>query len=302
MTKAEGESSDARSAKDANPQRNSIQSGPMPYLDIPAGQRLYYEVDNWSDAWKAPESVVMIHGFTENTSAYRAWVPHLARNYRVIRFDQLGFGKSSAVADDFTFTNELLVDNAARMIERFGGGSAHVVGAKSGGLIAIELAALRPRLVKTVTLASVPLDAPQPGAWIEQMEKEGVASWARATMPARLGSTMPAPGIDWWVDMMGATALETAHVYLRWVSSIDVARDLDKVKCPVLVLKTGSPRRAYSRTDEEVYRKGLPHAEVAVIDVDGYHVSGTAPDASARATAKFLRKHTDPATLSDTAE
>ena len=68
----------------------------MPYLDLSSGQRLYYEIDNWSDAWKKPESVVMIHGFTENTTAYNAWVPHLARNYRVIRFDQLGFGRSSA--------------------------------------------------------------------------------------------------------------------------------------------------------------------------------------------------------------
>jgi pimeloyl-ACP methyl ester carboxylesterase len=273
----------------------------MPYLDVSAAQRLYYEIDNWSDAWKKPESVVMIHGFTENTTAYNAWVPHLARNYRVIRFDQLGFGKSSAVADDFTFTNELLVGNVARVIERFAGGAAHVVGAKSGGLIAIELAAMRPEIVKTVTLASVPLAAPQPGAWIKQMEEEGVASWARATMPARLGSEMPPAGIDWWVDMMGATALETAHVYLRWVSSIDVAKDLAKVQCPALVLKTGTPRRAYSRTDEALYREGLPHAEVAVIDVDGYHVSGTAPDASARATLRFLRKYADPATLSDMA-
>jgi len=273
----------------------------MPYVDLSADQRLYYEIDNWSDAWKKPESVVMIHGFTENTTAYNAWVPHLARNYRVVRFDQLGFGKSSAVPDDFTFTNELLVDNAARVIERCGGRPVHVVGAKSGGLIAIELAAMRPWLVKTVTLASVPLDAPQPGRWIEQMEKDGVHAWARATMPARLGSAMPPAGIDWWMAMMGATALATAHVYLRWVSSIDVAQDLGKVKCPVLVLKTGTPRRAYSRTDEAVYRRGLPHAEVAVIDVDGYHVSGTTPDAAARATLKFLRQHTDPATLSDTA-
>ena len=74
------------------------------------------------------------------------------------------------------------------------------------------------------------------------------------------------------------------------------------MKCPVLVLKTGTPRRAYSRTDDEIYRKGLPHAQTAVIDVDGYHVYGTAPDASARATLRFLRKHTDPATLSDKAE
>jgi hypothetical protein len=33
--------------------------------------------------------------------------------------------------------------------------------------------------------------------------------------------------------------------------------------------------------------------------VDGYHVSGTAPDASARATLRFMNKHTAPESLSD---
>ena len=271
----------------------------MPYLELSPTQRLFYEIDDWTDAWKQPDAVVMIHGFTENTSAWRAWVPHLGRNYRVIRFDQLGFGRSSAVADDFTFTNELLVDNVARVIEQVAGAPVHVVGAKSGGLVAIELAAMRPELVKTITLASTPLDPPQPNAWIEHMEKHGMRSWARETMPPRLGASMPPAGIDWWVDMMGATALETAHVYLRWVSSIDVARDLHKVKCPALVLTTGTPRRAYSKTDVELYKEGLPQAEIAVIDVDGYHVSGSAPDASARATLEFLRKHTFAIALSD---
>ena len=271
----------------------------MAYLNLPSRQRLYYQIDDYTDAWKKPEAVVMIHGFTENTDAYRAWVPHLARNYRVIRFDQLGFGQSSAVADDFTFTNEMLVDNVARVIDELAGAPVHVVGAKSGGLVAIELAAMRPELVKTITLASTPLDPPQPNVWIKHMEEHGVRSWASETMPPRLGSRMPPAGIDWWVDMMGATALETAHVYLRWVSSIDVAKDLHKVKCPALMLTTSTPRRAYSKSDGEVYREKLPHAEIAVIDIDGYHVSGSAPDASARATLEFLRKYTAVAALSD---
>ena len=271
----------------------------MPFLEISPTQRLFYEIDDWTDAWKKPEVVVMIHGFTENTSAYRAWVPHLARNYRVIRFDQLGFGQSSAVADDFNFTIEMLVDNVARVIKTLAGAPVHVVGAKSGGLVAIELAAMRPELVKTITLASVPLDPPQPNAWVDHMNTHGVRSWARETMPPRLGSRMPPAGIDWWVDMMGATALETAHVYLRWVSSIDVSKDLHKVKCPALMLTTSTPRRAYSKSDGEVYREKLPHAEIAVIDIDGYHVSGSAPDASARATLPFLRKYTNVDALSD---
>jgi pimeloyl-ACP methyl ester carboxylesterase len=276
----------------------NIQSG-MPYLELSSQQRIFYEIDDCTDAWKTPDTVVMIHGFTENTAAYRAWVPHLARNYRVIRFDQLGFGQSSAVADDFTFTTELLVDNVARLINGLVGGRAHIVGAKSGGLIALELAAMRPDLVKTITLASTPLDAPQPQKWLAHMDEHGMRSWARMTMPPRLGSGMPPRGIDWWVDMMGKTALATAHVYLRWVSTINVAQDLHKVKCPALVLTTATPRRAYSKTDVELYKEGLPHAEIAAIEVDGYHVSGTAPDESARITLGFLKKHTAVEALSD---
>lgn len=153
----------------------------MPYLELSAEHRLFYEIDDYTDAWKKAEAVVMIHGFTENTDAYRAWVPHLARNYRV----------------------------------------------------------------------------------------------------------------------MGQTALATAHVYLRWVSTIDVAKDLHKVKCPVLVLTTTTPRRAYSRTDVELYRESLPQAEIAAIPVDGYHVSGTAPDQSARITLDFLKRHSEDSALSD---
>jgi 3-oxoadipate enol-lactonase len=271
----------------------------VPYLELTPQQRLYYEIDDWTDAWRHPEVVVMIHGFTENTEAFRAWVPHLARNYRVFRYDQLGFGRSSGVANGFSFTNELLAGNAARIIEELAGGPVHVIGAKSGGLVAIELAAMRPELVKTLTLASTPLDAPKPQAWIKHMDEHGVRSWARQTMPPRLGSAMPAGGIDWWVDMMGKTALTTAHVYLRWVSGIDVANDLPRVKCPALVLTTSTPRRAYSKTDVKLYAEKLPQAEVATLDVDGYHVSGTAPDDCARITLRFLSRYTSPAALSD---
>ena len=66
----------------------------MPYIDLPDTQ-LYYDIDDYTDPWRTPKSVLMIHGFTESTPAWRRWVPGLARDYRVIRYDQLGFGQSA---------------------------------------------------------------------------------------------------------------------------------------------------------------------------------------------------------------
>src|SRR5688572_2765924 len=126
----------------------------MPFLALTNETRLCYEIDDWTDPWTTPECVVMIHGFTECTEAWRAWVPHLGRRYRVIRFDQPGFGHSSPVTPSTVFSTEGFVDAAAEVITQLAGGAAHVIGAKSGGLVAIELARLRPDLVKSLTLAS----------------------------------------------------------------------------------------------------------------------------------------------------
>ena len=262
----------------------------MPYIDLHDTQ-LYYDIDDYTDPWRTPKSVLMIHGFTESTPAWRRWVPGLARDYRVIRYDQLGFGQSAPVENDNAFSTQRFVEHAAQLIEKLGDGKAHVIGAKSGGLVAIELARLRPECVASITLASVPLDPPQPGNWLAHMEQHGVKSWARDTMPPRLGSNstgVSPEAFEWWVNLMGSTRIETARAYMRWVSNIDVGKTLNEVKCPALVLKTETPRRAYSQGDYDVYRDKLPHAKVVALPVDGYHVGATHPDECARITREFL--------------
>ena len=76
----------------------------MPFLDLDPDFKLYYKIDDHTDAWTEPETVVFVHGFTENTEAWRAWVPHFSRKYRVVRYDQRGFGKTGPVPKDFKFT------------------------------------------------------------------------------------------------------------------------------------------------------------------------------------------------------
>ena len=260
----------------------------MPLLDLPPDPKLHYEVDDWTDAWTTPEPILLVHGFTENTSAWRGWVPHLARHYRVIRFDQRGFGRSGPVGADFNFSTDLLADDLVRVINELAGEPVHLVAGKSGGICACRLAATRPDLVRSLTLASCPLLPPQADGWLEHMDTLGMRSWARTTMAARMGSRMPPRGIDWWVDMMGATAVSTAHAYLRWVVTIDVRPDLPAIECPTLVLTTESARRSQSELD--AYRTGLRQAEYVRLAIDGYHAAGSAPDEAARATLEFLRR------------
>lgn len=260
----------------------------MAYLELPECN-LHYKIDDHTDPWTKPETVLFVHGFTENTEAWRQWVPHFSRRYRVLRIDQRGFGKSGALPKDYAMTTERYVDDLAGVITRLAGGSAHVVAGKSGGISALALAANRPDLVKTVTAICSPVTPPDAQGWVEEMERDGMRAWAKRTQRSRMGSRMPEAGIDWWSDLMGETAISTAHAYLRWVGAIDIREDVKRITAPTLVIGTDTKRRG--REVFESWQKTIANSELVILPVDGYHAAATDPDATARVVFDFLAKH-----------
>jgi 3-oxoadipate enol-lactonase len=89
--------------------------------------------------------------------------------------------------------------------------------------------------------------------------------------------------------MMGATAVSTAHAYLRWVGAIDIREDIKRIRCPALIIGTDTARR--SKTEFESWQKTIPGSELALIPVDGYHAAGSEPDRTAEVTLDFISRH-----------
>ncbi|QHE83715.1 alpha/beta fold hydrolase [Hydrogenophaga sp. BPS33] len=254
------------------------------------GVRLAYVLDDHTDPWRDAQTIIFVHGFTENLHAWRCWVPHFSRDYRVVRFDQRGFGQSGAVPVDFNFSTQMLVDDARALIDEVSPNRpVHLVSGKSGGIAAVATAIAHPDRVASLTLTSPALKGPETPGWLEHIDRYGMASWARWTMGDRLGKQMPAAGVDWWVQLMGQTAPSTAHAYLRWVASVDLTQELARIHCPTLIVGNDSRRRGLALFRE--YLRRLPVGELAVIDEEGYHVAAAAPDACARATREFLVRH-----------
>ena len=266
----------------------------MPYLELSDDFKPYYEIHDYTNPWEEPETVLFVHGFTENSTCWRGWVPHLARKYRLIMFDLRGFGRTAPVDETFKFSTELFVDDLVRVINHLAQGPVHVVAAKSGCISAMRLAATRPDLVKSLILACPPLVAPGSSEWLPHMEEHGIRSWARQTMPARLGYDTPPRCTDWWVDMMGATSLSTAKAYLKWVGTTESRLDLKNISRPILAIMTKPSKRTHAggggQLNPDAIREGAPHAEIIVFDMDCYHASGADPDGCALATLEFLDK------------
>lgn len=262
----------------------------MSTLELEANLKLYYTVDDHTDPWSDPDTVVFVNGFTENTAAWRCWVPHFSRHYRVVRYDQRGFGQSGPVSADFTFTTELLVRDLENLIRTISPNRpVHLITGKSGGIPAMMMAVTNPGMVQSLTMSSPAIKGPETRGWLEHIDQHGMASWSRWTMGERLGSKMPAAGIDWWANMMGLTAPSTAHAYLRWVAGVDLNPKLGSLTCPTLIVCNESKRRGLAQF--RVYQQSIPSAEMVVIDVDGYHTAAVAPDLCSAATLSFIHRH-----------
>ncbi len=190
--------------------------------------------------------MLLIHGFAETHEAWRAWVPHLARDYRVLRIDRRGFGKSDPMPADFPWSLDRMVDDTISFLEAQAPGGAHVIGCKIATPLSIRLAVKRPDLVKSLVLCGGPATAPNGEAWAKHIEEHGARSWAAMTMDARMGSEMPAVAKTWWTDFMGATHVSTMLGFLRNLSKIDVSGEVGAIRCPTLVVATDSAYRPLS--------------------------------------------------------
>jgi 3-oxoadipate enol-lactonase len=258
------------------------------YHALPDGHRLYWRLDDFTDPWKSAPTVLLIHGFAETHEAWRAWVPHLAREYRVLRIDRRGFGKSDPMPKDFAWSLDRMVDDTASFIEAQAPAGAHVIGCKIATPLSIRLAVKRPDLVKSLVLCGGPATAPNGDPWARHIEEHGARSWAAMTMDARMGPEMPAEAKTWWTDFMGASHTSTMIGFMRNLTKIDVSADMEAIRCPTLVVATDSAYRPLSEITP--WQSRIPNSRLAVIPSGGFHPAAVVPDLCAETALSFLRE------------
>src|SRR5205807_4454652 len=116
----------------------------------------HYEVDDFTDPWRRPDTILMLHGNAESGLAWYGWIPALARHYQVVRPDMRGFGQSTPMPRDYPWTLDRLVEDFCLLMDHLGIDRFHLVGAKIGGTVARAFAARRPERVKTLTVVGSP--------------------------------------------------------------------------------------------------------------------------------------------------
>ena len=117
------------------------------FVSVTAGDRIYFESTGSGDA------VVLSHGAGGNTGIWMYQTPVLATKYRVITWDQRGWGRSTNESGQVGDPTTAVADLKA-LLDLLGIEKAHLVGQSMGGWAVADFAIAYPQRTLSLTLAN----------------------------------------------------------------------------------------------------------------------------------------------------
>ena len=95
-------------------------------------------------------AVVLLHGFLENQTMWKAFIPELSKKYRIITIDLLGHGATECLG--YVHTMEDQADIVHHVLHELKIRKAVLIGHSMGGYVALAFAELYPDNVKGIVL------------------------------------------------------------------------------------------------------------------------------------------------------
>jgi pimeloyl-ACP methyl ester carboxylesterase len=259
------------------------------------GLTLRYVIDDYTDPWRQKDTLVMLHAAMGSSRRFYAWVPHLARDFRVVRMDMRGHGESDApAADQLEFAR--LGQDVIELLDHLGIEAAHLAGSSAGGIIAQSVAIHHPRRVKTLaSYAAVPgmkNSKTDRASWLAKISSKGIAGFLRDTIADRIALDRVEPGfVDWFIEESARTDVDALSHFVPMMVGIDLVPELGKISCPVLVVVPGADP-ILSVDEYRLIEQQIPHCEFVVYEGMPHNTTDEVPDRCAQELKRFLLKHT----------
>jgi pimeloyl-ACP methyl ester carboxylesterase len=241
-------------------------------------QDLFYREDWFGEPWRKPETAVLIHGNDESSTVWYGWLPRMGQEFRLIRPDLPGFGRSKVPAR-FEWSLKSLATFVAQVMDKAGVQSAHIIGAKTGGAIAMQFAADYPARTRTLSVAS------------------GPASVIKVTNPSpipqhdRLGTAASKEMIEYWNSMFATAPEEGKNGLHTALSKFDLERDgvLQRIKAPSLII-TADKSALQSVEKVRKYQLAIPNSRLVVLHSDAYHIAAANADECVINVLAFIKE------------
>lgn len=263
----------------------------MPYA-VNADARLH-----WDERGEGTP-LLLVMGHTYNSSMWYLAADELARDHRVITFDNRGTGKSSP-------TRRLSVGDMARdafaVMDAAGVDSAHLYGVSMGGGIILEMARQQPERVRSLllgcTLAKTP-DVSRVPLWLRLLIRlpaplvYRLLTAKKKENPFPYGTAAPADKIARDVAVIEAmnTDVRTSVAQTRAIGDYSISeQEVRALRMPTLVLH-GDEDAAVPYAAGVRLHELIAHSEMVTFNGAGHNYFVAAGDQAHQAALDFLRR------------
>jgi 3-oxoadipate enol-lactonase len=239
---------------------------------------LFYREDWLGEPWRKPEPVVLIHGNDESSTEWYAWVPRMAQEYRLIRPDLPGLGHSN-IPRGFEYSLANLAKFVTQVMDKAGVDSAHIIGAKTGGAVAMRFAADYPKRTRSLVVVGGPA-----ASFV-------IANPSPIPQRDRLGSNASPDMIAYWNTLFGKGDREGVKGLNKSMSNFDLAKEgvLQRITAPTLVI-TADRTKMHSVEKVRSEQAQIPNSRLVVIRSDAYHIAAANADECVTHTLAFLKE------------
>lgn len=273
------------------------------------GGRIWYRVVGSGSATPA----ILLHGGPGYSSFYMRSMEALGADRPVVRYDQLGAGKSDRMTDTAMFNIAHFVRELDSLRSHLGYAKIHVVGHSWGTILGLEYYRAHPEHVASLTLMSSAIDIPtwernarrlvktlpdsaQKAIATREAEKKFDAPDYQAALGEFYGKYVWRRPVQAELDSLTTTVNEGIYNYMQGPSEFTITGTLKRydatpflkdVKVPVL-FTVGELDEADPPT---VKRQAAmtPGAKVAVISGAAHIVQWDNPDETNRVVREFLK-------------
>jgi pimeloyl-ACP methyl ester carboxylesterase len=256
----------------------------MPHAPV-NGQSIFYE-DSGGDG----PPVILAHGFLMDHEMFAAQVDALAPQYRVITWDERGWGATEYDGEPFSYWDS--ARDCLGLLDHLGIERAVVGGMSQGGFLSLRAALLAPDRVRALILLSTQAGTEDPALaeGYDQMRDTWITAGPVPELTDVVANIIiadPDHNPAWIAKWEQRPKEGFAQPYATLMTRDDITDRLGEITCPALVVH-GTDDTAIPMDRAEALAAGLSGAG-AVVAVGGAHAANmTNPEPVNAAIVEFL--------------
>ena len=257
------------------------------------GLKIAYYVDDFTDPWTRPDTMLLLHAAMGNATRWFRWVPRLARHFRIVRMELRGHGGSGMPAPDGQFSLQHLVDDAIELLDLVGAKEAHIVGNSAGGYVSQKLAIQHPARVMTLALfGSTPgLKQSHALTWLPLVKERGLRKFLADTIRERFDSSADAKLVEWFLDQAGSNDPTFVERFITHMCTHDFMDEIHRIGCPTLIVAAGKEQIGHANAYLEM-QKRIKGSELKLYETAGHNICDGYPERCIDDLLAFLNRRT----------